>query len=228
MARGLSAAGTAVVLHVRTEKAVRPLEKQLSGLGRRVWSVACDLAAEDAGSQLVNVAEEMTGGIDILVINASAQVNAELDGLSAADFESQINVKLRSTVEMMQVCLPRMASRGWGRVVSIGSINQARPKDIVTIYAATKAAQHNLVQSQARAFAGQGVLLNTIAPGLIDTDRNLDRRRADPEAWERYVRGLNWMGREGRPDEIVGAAIYLASDACSFMTGETVFITGGF
>ena len=227
IARGLSAAGAAVVLHARTEAAISACADELSGRGGRVWSIACDLAGENAGARLAEAAEEMTDGIDILVINASAQVNSGLDGQSAADFENQISVNLRSTVEMLQACLPRMASRNWGRVVSIGSINQARPKNIVSVYAATKAAQHNLIQSQAREYAKKGVLLNTIAPGLVDTDRNLDRRRADPGGWRKYARELNWMGREGRPDEIVGAAIYLASEACSFMTGETIFVTGG-
>ena len=91
-----------------------------------------------------------------------------------------------------------MASRGWGRVVSIRSINQARPKSIVSIYAATKAAQHNLIQSQARAYAGQGVLLNTIAPGLIDTDRNLDRRRADPRGLAKICAQSQLDGPRGK------------------------------
>jgi NAD(P)-dependent dehydrogenase (short-subunit alcohol dehydrogenase family) len=113
-------------------------------------------------------------------------------------------------------------------VVSIGSVNQLRPKGIVTAYAATKAAQHNLIQSQARDFARDNVLLNTLAPGLIDTDRNAHRRNEDPEAWNQYIKTLNWMGRAGQPEEMVGAALFLASDACSFMTGETIFLTGGY
>jgi NAD(P)-dependent dehydrogenase (short-subunit alcohol dehydrogenase family) len=113
-------------------------------------------------------------------------------------------------------------------VVSVGSINQLRPKSIVTAYAATKAAQHNIIQSQARDYAKHNVLMNTLAPGLVDTDRNADRRDADPAAWADYVRGLNWMGRAGRPEEMVGAAIFLASDACSFMTGESVVLSGGY
>ncbi|PLU82718.1 hypothetical protein BMJ22_10345 [Sinorhizobium medicae] len=101
-------------------------------------------------------------------------------------------------------------------------------KSIVSIYAATKAAQHNLIQSLARDYAPRGVLLNTLAPGLIDTDRNAARRDGDPEGWENYVRTLNWMGRAGAPDEMVGAALFLASNACSFMTGEAVVMSGGY
>jgi NAD(P)-dependent dehydrogenase (short-subunit alcohol dehydrogenase family) len=143
------------------------------------------------------------------------------------DFEFQIDVNLRSTIEMLQTCLPLMASRGWGRVVSIGSVNQAHPKAIVSAYAATKAAQHNLIRSQARDYATKGVLLNTLAPGLVDTDRNAARKSDDPEGWLNYSRQLNWLQRAGTPNEMVGAAVFLASDACSFMTGEEIFLTGG-
>ena len=150
------------------------------------------------------------------MINASAQINASLEELSPQDLDVQVAVNLRSMIEMLQACLPAMASRGWGRVVNIGSINQLRPKGVVTAYAATKAAGHNIIQSQARDYAKRGVLLNTLAPGLIDTDRNADRKAADPEMWEIYTSQLNWLGRAGRPEEIVGAAIFLSSNACSF------------
>lgn len=99
---------------------------------------------------------------------------------------------------------------------------------MVTMYAATKAAQHNLMQSLARQYAPHNVLLNTLAPGLVDTDRNADWRDNNPAGWAAYVRELNWMGRAGHADEMVGAAVFLASNACSFMTGESVVMTGGY
>ena len=227
IARGLSAAGADVVLHAQTVQATLAVKSGIENSERRVWSLACDLADPGAGRRLVEEAERLTGGLDILVVNASAQINATLEELDPEDVDRQVAVNLKSTLEMLQTCLPTMAARGWGRVVSIGSVNQLHPKSIVTAYAATKAAQHNVIRSQAREYARQGVLLNTLAPGLIDTDRNSDRKLADPEKWMEYVRGVNWMGRMGRPEEVVGAAVFLSSEACSFMTGETVFVTGG-
>lgn len=79
-------------------------------------------------------------------------------------------------------------------------------------------------ESEAKA----GICLNTLAPGLIDTDRNAGRKSADPEAWAAYVRQLNWMERAGAAAEMAGAAVFLASDACSFMTGETIVLSGGY
>ena len=227
IAEGLAGAGARVVVHGSRPGAAAGTCDRIRAAGGQALQVDADLAVPGAGRDLIERAEA-TGHVDILVINASAQVNAVLADLTAEDLSLQIAVNLRATVEMLQAALPRMAARGWGRVVSIGSINQIRPKSIVTAYAATKAAQHNLVQSQARDYARQGVLLNTLAPGLVDTDRNADRRDADPAAWGDYVRGLNWMGRAASPQEMVGAAIFLASDACSFMTGESLVLSGGY
>lgn len=228
IARGLSAAGARVVIHGQSHESTNAVRTELTKSDMSVLGVSGDLAIRGEATRLFEDAEGLTGGVDILVVNASAQINATIENLSDRDLDLQINVNLRSTVELLQACLPKMAARGWGRVVNIGSVNQSQPKSIVTAYAATKAAQHNLIQSQARDYAKHGVLLNTLAPGLIDTDRNLERKNSDPEGWKAYTSQLNWMGRAGEPDEMVGAAIFLASDACSFMTGETIFLTGGY
>ncbi|MFB7146405.1 SDR family NAD(P)-dependent oxidoreductase [Agrobacterium deltaense] len=227
IAEGLAGAGARVILHGVKPGAAAPVQYRIVASGGTAQELAGDLSEPGAGRDLIERAEAIAP-VDILVINASAQVNAVLSELTADDLAFQLAVNLGSTVEMLQAALPRMAARKWGRVVSIGSVNQLRPKGIVTAYAATKAAQHNLIQSQARDYARDNVLLNTLAPGLIDTDRNAHRRDEDPEGWAEYVRTLNWMGRAGQPEEMVGAAIFLSSQACSFMTGENIFLTGGY
>jgi NAD(P)-dependent dehydrogenase (short-subunit alcohol dehydrogenase family) len=227
IAEGLAGAGAHVILHGTRSGGGAAVQQRISDAGGTAQELAGDLSVPGAGRDLIERAEAIAP-VDILVINASAQINASLADLTSEDLAFQLSVNLGSTVDMLQAALPRMTARKWGRVVSIGSVNQLRPKGIVTAYAATKAAQHNLIQSQARDYARENVLLNTLAPGLIDTDRNAHRRDDDPEGWVEYARTLNWMGRAGRPEETVGAAIFLSSQACSFMTGETVFLTGGF
>lgn len=227
IAEGLAGAGARVILHGVKPGAAAPVQYRIVAGGGTAQELAGDLSEPGAGRDLIERAEAIAP-VDILVINASAQINAVLSELTPDDLAFQLAVNLGSTVDMLQAALPRMAARKWGRVVSIGSVNQLRPKGIVTAYAATKAAQHNLIQSQARDYARDNVLLNTLAPGLIDTDRNAHRRDEDPEGWAEYVRTLNWMGRAGQPEEMVGAAIFLSSQACSFMTGENIFLTGGY
>ncbi|MGV1873446.1 MULTISPECIES: SDR family NAD(P)-dependent oxidoreductase [Agrobacterium] len=227
IAQGLAGAGARVILHGVKPGAAAAVQRQIVASGGKAQELAGDLSEPGAGRALIERAETIAP-VDILVINASAQINAVLSELTPDDLAFQLAVNLGSTVDMLQAALPRMAARKWGRVVSIGSVNQLRPKGIVTAYAATKAAQHNLIQSQARDYARENVLLNTLAPGLVDTDRNAHRREDDPEGWENYVRTLNWMGRAGQPEEMVGAAIFLSSQACSFMTGENILLTGGY
>lgn len=227
IAEGLAGAGAHVILHGTKVGGTADVQQRIVDNSGTAQELASDLSTPQAGRELIEQAEAIAP-VDILVINASAQINATLADLKPQDFAFQVAVNFGSTVDMLQTALPLMAARKWGRVVSIGSINQLRPKGIVTAYAATKAAQHNLIQSQARDYARDNVLLNTLAPGLIDTDRNAHRRDEDPEGWAEYARTLNWMGRAGRPEEMVGAAIFLSSQACSFMTGESIFLSGGY
>ena len=228
IAKGLAAAGAHVFAHGQTEASADATVEAIATAGGRADPIFGDLVAPSAGSSLIRSCEERAGRMDILVINASAQINAPLRELTDEDLSFQIDVNLRSTVDMLRCALPLMAARRWGRVVNIGSINQSGPKPVVTAYAATKAAQHNLVQSQAREYAQTGVTLNTLSPGLIDTDRNADRKANDPDGWNAYAAQANWMGRAGTPEEMVGAAVFLASDASRFMTGEVVTLSGGY
>lgn len=228
LSKGLAAAGAHVFVHGISETSAEPTVAAIRDAGGSAETLFGDLSQPGMGRELVETCEARAGQLDILVINASAQVNAPLAALTDEDLSFQIDVNLRSTVEMLRASLPLMAARGWGRVVSIGSINQSGPKPVVTAYAATKAAQHNLIQSQAREYARAGVTLNTLSPGLIDTDRNADRKLNDPEGWNAYLETANWMGRAGTVDEMVGAAVFLASDASRFMTGEVLALSGGY
>jgi NAD(P)-dependent dehydrogenase (short-subunit alcohol dehydrogenase family) len=119
-----------------------------------------------------------------------------------------------------------MLKRGWGRVLAIGSINQLRPESELAIYAALKAAQHNLIMNLARTYASAGVTFNTLSPGLIETERNR-WRRADAAEWRRIEQAANPMQRAGAPAEIVGAALLLCSPAGSFVTGVDLQVSGG-
>ena len=228
IAKGLAAANARVFVHGQREESTRHTVGEISTTGGKVDGIYGDLSVPQMGQKLVQDVETRAGHLDILVINASAQVNAPLADLTNEDLSFLIDVNLRSTIDMLRECLPKMAARNWGRVVSIGSINQSGPKPVVTAYAATKAAQHNLIHSQARAYARSGVTLNTLSPGLIDTDRNAGRKSSDPEGWAQYLDQANWMGRAGTTNEMIGAAVFMASNASSFMTGEVVTLSGGY
>ena len=119
-----------------------------------------------------------------------------------------------------------MAQRGWGRVLSIGSVNQFRPEPQLAVYAALKAAQANLIGNLAKQYARSGVTFNTLSPGLVATERNRWRRQ-DPDSWAEVQRTANPMGRAGTPDEMVGPALLLCSEGSAFITGVDLLATGG-
>ena len=115
----------------------------------------------------------------------------------------------------------------WGRVLTIGSINQLRPAPDLAIYAALKAAQHNLCVNLARQYAPYNVMINNLSPGLVATERNR-WRRADAESWRRFeAMAAGPIGRAAEPDEMVGAALLLCSQAASYIAGVDLMVTAG-
>ncbi|TYK66317.1 SDR family oxidoreductase [Colwellia echini] len=228
IAKGLADFGAEIILHDKAFESNRVCE-QISAAGGVCTMIEQDFSKAGGGRQLINDVYQQFDKVDIVVLNASYQKVGPFNELTDNDVSQQIAINFQANFELLQAVLPRLKDQGWGRVVNIGSVNQRNPKSIVSAYAASKAATHNLIQSLARDYAPYQVLLNTVAPGLIDTYP--ENRAGDSQAtasWDDYAEQLNWMKRAGQPQEVVGAALYLASPACSFMTGENIFITGGY
>lgn len=226
---GLAQQGATVIIHGRemTEESQQVLS-QLKAINPQCDFVSQDLSAPNAGKALITLVERDFGPIDVFIANHSLQVLGDFVELSNEQIQQQVQVNFLVNVQMLQTILPIMVSRKRGKIINIGSVNQDLPKAVVSVYAAMKAAQHNLVKSLAREFASQGVLMNTISPGLVDTypeNRAGDQQAC--QAWDDYASQLNWLGRAGLPSEMAGAAVYLASSASNFMTGETINLTGG-
>ena len=189
--------------------------------------VDVDLAPVGSGRRVVESAIRHLGGVDILVVCASIQQRTPFLDVTADEIDRQVAIDFRATIELLQAALPPMRERGWGRVLTIGSINQARPAPDLAVYAALKAAQQNLCVNLARQYAAHGVMINNLAPGLVATERNR-WRRADMDDWKRIEATVAApMGRAALPDEMVGAALLLCSDAASYIAGVDLMVTGG-
>lgn len=201
-------------------------QAEIAARGRRCAVIAADFSVAGEASRTVTEAQTALGKVDVLVICASVQTREALPHISTVALRSQFAINFAASVELLQAAVPPMAERGWGRVLSIGSVNEWRPEPTLSVYAALKAAQHNLIVNLARENASRGVLLNTLAPGLVATERNRWRRQ-DAADWERIQNAANPLHRAGRPDEMVGAALLLCSDAGSFITGANLQATGG-
>jgi NAD(P)-dependent dehydrogenase (short-subunit alcohol dehydrogenase family) len=200
--------------------------RAIAGLGRRAEPLDANLTEQSAGRRLVSAAETALGPLDVLVICASVQARMAFQDITVEEVERETRVNLLATIDLLQAVLPGMRTRGWGRVLAIGSVNQVRPEPELALYAALKSAQHNLIINLARQYAPYGVTLNTLSPGLVATERNR-WRRADEAQWAAIQRTANPMGRAGTPEEMAGAALLLCSDAGAFITGAELHATGG-
>ena len=194
--------------------------------GCRAAIVEGDFEIAGAARQTVEAASDALGRVDVLVVCASIQYRTPFDALTSDQIDRQIQINFRAAIELMKAALPPMKARRWGRLLTIGSVNQTKPEAELSVYAALKSAQHNLAINLARQYAPFGVTVNNLSPGLIATERNRWRRE-DADAWSANERDSSPMGRAGTPEEMAGAALLLCSEAGSFITGADLQATGG-
>jgi glucose 1-dehydrogenase len=226
IALGLAGAGARVAIHHAgtAEEAAdaAAVVRDVEALDGQAAAFGQDFIQDDAGLRLA-AAVSAWEPVDILVLNASIELPEDFAAISREHFDRQIAVNLRTTMELLQSLVPPMAARGWGRVVTIGSVQQERPHPAMFVYAGTKAAQRNWSLSLARQYGGQGVTVNNLAPGAILTARNRDQMAAEGEALAQRIPA----GRLGHPDDLVGAAMLLCSDAGRYINGVNLFVDGG-
>jgi NAD(P)-dependent dehydrogenase (short-subunit alcohol dehydrogenase family) len=206
--------------------AARETADTIAQRGRRAAVIEADFARPGEATRAVQEATAALGPIDVLVVCASIQYRIPFEQLTDEQIERQIQVNFRATLELLRAALPPMKERRWGRVLTLGSINQTRPEAVLSVYAALKSAQHNLAINFAREYAAYGVTVNNLSPGLIATERNRWRRE-DAEAWRAVERDSSPMQRAGTPEDMAGAALLLCSEAGSFITGADLQATGG-
>ena len=194
--------------------------------GVRVPVIDVDLTRPHAGRDAVEHAAKALGGIDVLVVCASVQKREAFLNVTQESIAWQVQVNFAATIDLLQAAIPKMTANGWGRILTIGSVNSERPHSELSVYAALKSAQKNLSFGLARSLAPSGITVNVLSPGLVATERNKSRR-ADAQAWATIQRLANQMERAGLPDEMAGAAVLLCSRAGGFVTGVDLQITGG-
>lgn len=193
--------------------------------GAQAHAIATDLATADGVAATWAGAIAALGRVDILVLNASIQIPGPWLEASEDDFDRQIAINLRSSWRLLRLAAPAMADRRWGRIVTIGSVQEAKTNPAMLVYAATKSAQTSMALGLAKQLAPQGVTVNNLAPGVIDTERTRVRVR-DP-AYREKVLGWIPTGTIGNPEDLAGAALLLCSEAGRYITGQSLFVDGG-
>jgi NAD(P)-dependent dehydrogenase (short-subunit alcohol dehydrogenase family) len=198
----------------------------IAGRGRVGFAIDADFARPHEATRCADEARRSLGGLDVLVVCASIQYRTPFEEVTEEQTERQIQVNFRATIELLQAVLPEMRRRRFGRVLTIGSVNQIAPESVLSVYAALKSAQYNLAINLAREYAPHGVTINNLSPGLIATERNKWRRK-DAAEWKAIETACSPMRRAGKPSEMAGAALLLCSDAGSYITGADLQATGG-
>jgi NAD(P)-dependent dehydrogenase (short-subunit alcohol dehydrogenase family) len=226
MAAALAEAGADIALSGRSRDACQEAAHAIAAsTGRRVCAFQADVTKIDDVENLASGVEAELGRIDILINNAGVNIRGPVQQLSEADWDAVIDTNLKGPFLCARSIGPRMVSRGWGRVINMGSIMGVVALPGRAPYASSKAGIINLTRVLALEWAGTGVTVNALCPGAFGTDMNrslLD----DPVKYKEFVSQIP-MGRWGEVDELAGAAVFLASEASSYVTGSSIFVDGG-
>lgn len=226
IALALAEHGADVLVHgIAPEGPGAEVVKAIQAMGRKSAFIAADLAAEEAPQSVHDQAMATLGAVDILILNASVQIRNDWKLIPQAEYLTQMNVNFWASLALMQKFVPAMEAKGWGRVVTIGSVQQQRPHPQMVIYSASKMAQMGLVRSLAKQLAPSGITVNNVAPGVIDTDRNKDVL-ADA-AYLQQVLAKIPVGFIGQVEDCTGAVLMLCGEAGRFTTGQDLLIDGG-
>lgn len=184
-------------------------------------AVLQDLSVHDCAEKLY----AQTGDVDILVLNASVQFSNPWNKITEDEFTRQIDINLRASFTLIQKYAPYMLDQNWGRIVTIGSVQQYKPHKDMAIYAASKCAQMSLVTNLAKQYAPQGVTINNLSPGVIATPRSASALADD--TYRPIVLGRIPMGCAGEPEDCAGAALLLCSQEGRYITGTDIVVDGG-
>ncbi len=226
LAIGLAEFGAKVIVHGSRES------EQLSSVLECVrkfnpasFSIVSDLSKLDSASEILSQISEVGESPDILVLNASLQFRTKWNEIDLQAMQSQMQVNFNSSLALMQGCFETMKAQNWGRIITIGSVQEFRPHPDMAVYAASKSAQENLVRNVAKQVAQFGITVNNIAPGVFATDRN-EEALSNPE-YAQKVTACIPSGKYAEPADAAGLAVLLASDAGQYITGVSIPVDAG-
>ena len=223
---GLAEAGADVIATARRQQQVDETAVEIEARGRKTLRLASDVCDRTSVEALLAGAVTEFGKVDILINCAGRTKRTPTLNVPEDEWAAILDTNLTGTLRACQIFGKHMLGRGYGRIVNIASLNTFVSLKEVAAYAASKAAVGSLTKSLAVEWSSQGVNVNAIAPGVFRTA--LNQKLLDESERGKELRMRTPMGRFGRTEELVGAAVFLSSDAAAFITGEILVVDGGF
>jgi NAD(P)-dependent dehydrogenase (short-subunit alcohol dehydrogenase family) len=225
IAEGLVSGGAKVAVGSRKADACAETEAHLQALGGEALGITTHMGDLDGAQRLVDRTVERFGGVDIVVNNAANALTQPLGAFTPEAWQKSFDVNLRGPVFLVQAALPFLEGSAHASIINVISAGAFLFSANVAMYSAAKAGMMAFTRAMAADFAtrGNGIRVNALAPGTVDTDMV----RANTPEMQRSMANASLMRRAAHPDEMVGPALFLASDASSFMTGQVLLVDGG-
>jgi NAD(P)-dependent dehydrogenase (short-subunit alcohol dehydrogenase family) len=226
LARGLATAGANVIPTGRRSELVEAASHEIVALGRESLPITCDVNSKESLKTLLDAVCRTFGSVQILVNCAGKTKRTPTLDLGESEWSAILETNLTGTLRATQVFGRHMIEQKYGRIINIGSLSSFVGLYEVAAYGASKAGVLSLTKSLAVEWARYGVCVNALVPGVFRTALNTSLLDGTARGREFLLRTP--MARFGQPDELVGAAVFLASDAASFVTGQAIIVDGGF
>jgi NAD(P)-dependent dehydrogenase (short-subunit alcohol dehydrogenase family) len=225
IALGLAGAGAKVVVGSRTQKEIEDVAAEISRLGGKALPVAVDLTVPEQLENLVNTTVKEFGRVDILVNNAARSFLRSLLDLREDGWDKVFNTNVKAVWLLSRLVAKKMAEQKSGRIINITTVGAEKAELGMAAYGCSKAALKMLTRCMAREWAQLGINVNAVGPGLTRTDFSKPIW-SNPEVAKHVAMAIP-KGRLAEPEEIVGAVLFLASDAANFITGQSIYVDGG-
>jgi len=224
-ARALAAAGADLVLTSRHPESLREFQREIEALGRRAVALSLDVREQESIRRMAEDAAVHFGRIDILVNNAGCNVRKPALEVTWDDWNLILDTNLRGTFFVSQAVARQMVPRGYGRIINVGSVTSVNGYAGLGPYGASRGGVKQLTMSLADDWGRHGITVNCLAPGWFKTAQNAVMYE-DTE-WVSYLSDRIPLKRPGRPSDLRGAVVFLASDASEYVTGQTLLVDGG-
>jgi len=225
LARALAKAGADLIVTSRKKDDLQPFVDEIAALGRKAVPLALDVRDEKSIVAMAHAAEEAFGQVHILVNNAGCNVRKPALEVSWEDWNLVLDTNLRGSFFVAQQIAKRMVPHGYGRIVNIGSVTSVFGYAGLAPYGASRGGIRQLTMSLADDWGKFGITVNCLAPGWFKTAQN--QVLYENEEWVEYLVDRIPLKRPGRPDDLDGAVVFLASEASRYITGQTLLVDGG-